>query len=169
MDPLNEFNENKTQLMNDINEMTTNLVLAKDKAANLLLTTDDKLTQYTSNALESCFRINTYLTNMVSAFNKAYSNIDDTLNGIADMIDESNETNKTRNTQINSKLNTITGKINEMLDFLTYKSPDGDHVTKATFLINNLKDNDGSTIKGKTLTIHRLAYILEKYDDMNEQ
>ena len=160
-----EFNENKELLLDTVQDLTTNLVLAKDRASTSSLFTDDKLVEYTQNSLKLGFQINTYLINMVSAFNKAYANIDDSFNELGELIDDNSSSLRTSQNEIKQKLHMLDGKINEIMMFSTDKTPDTNHHNEASILINNLKYN-GKSIFGKTLSVKLLAYILQKRDDI---
>ena len=165
MNVVSEFNESRERAMNTFQELTTDLVLSNQRANDMLMP-DEQLMTYTKNSIQLCFKLNEYFTNMVSAFNKAYSNIDDNLNGLADMIEENDETTHKYIQQLMTKMNKQDEKIKGLLDFLTYKTPNTNYLTEANFLINNVREPDGSVVKGKSITEKRLALILEKYDEM---
>lgn len=154
----NEFKELQNEMSHDIQDLTTSLVLARDKSEKSLLL-DEGLSQHIENSRQLSFKINTCFINMISTFNKAYSsiqnNIDLSIEGLSEIICDQDD-----------KLKLLNNQIHELMNFLTYRNPSNDYTTKAKYMLENIKTENGSTIKGKVINIQNLALILMKYDEM---
>lgn len=153
-----EFKEIQDNMSNSLQDLTTSLILAYEKSNNSLML-DEDVSKYLRNSKELTFTINNYFVNMVGAFNKAYSNIqkniDTSFEGVCEMMCDQDE-----------KLNSLCSQVGALTGFLTYKNPSEDYTTMAKFMLENIKTENGSTIKGKVINIQNLAYILMKYDEM---
>lgn len=157
----NEFKELQNEMNHNIQDLTTSLVLAHDKSEKYLLL-DGDLSQYIENSKQLSFKINTCFINMIGAFNKAYSsiqnNIDYSIEGLSEIICDQDD-----------KLKLLNDQIHELMNFLTYRNPSNDYTTKAKYMLDNIKTEDGSSIKGKVINIRNLALILMKYDEMRSE
>lgn len=154
----NEFKELQNEMSHNIQELTTSLVLAGDKSEKSLLL-DEGVSQYIENSKQLSFKINSCFINMIGAFNKAYSsiqnNIDYSIEGLSEIISDQDD-----------KLKLLNDQIHGLMNFLTYRNPSNDYTTKAKYMLENIKTEDGSSIKGKIINIKNLALILMKYDEM---
>lgn len=157
---LNEFKELQDTMTDDIQNLTTNLVLATNKASSQLFP-DEELANYVNQSKSLTYKINSCFVNIISLFNKAYSNIqnniDESIDGLAEIMYEHDE----RFNELNAKLDLLTSA-------LTYTEPSNDYTTIARYMIDNVKVANGQSIKGKTITIQNLAIILMKYDELKK-
>lgn len=157
----NEFKELQNEMNHNIQDLTTSLVLAHDKSEKSLLL-DEGVSQYIENSKQLSFKINSCFINMIGVFNKAYSNIqnniDYSIEGLSEIICDQDE-----------KLKQLNDQMNNLIDFLTYRNPSNDYTTKAKYMLENVKTENGSLIKGKVINIQNLALILMKYDEMRSE
>lgn len=157
-DVYNEFKELQDEMSHNIQDLNTSLVLAHDKSEKSLLM-DEDVSKYIETSKQLSFKINSCFINMIGAFNKAYSsiqnNIDYSIEGLSEIICDQDE-----------KLKLLNKQIHELVNFLTYRNPSNDYTTKAKYMLENIKTENGSSIKGKVINIQNLALILMKYDEM---
>lgn len=177
-DSSSEFNENKEQALTLMQDLTSSLVLVQDKVNSALLIPDTKMMDCLANAIKTSYQATMFINNMSSIFNKAYANLSENINGIADLVDDGNTQLKSQlqsikndasqqNIQLQNTINQLNGKISQLIDSISYTEPNTNYRTEAQYLINNLR-YDGKIIKGKALSESLLAYILEKRDEMLE-
>ena len=153
-----EFKELQNEMNHNIQDLTTSLVLAYDKSEKSLLI-DEDVSKHIETSKQLSLKINSCFIDMIGAFNKAYSsiqnNIDYSIEGLSEIICDQDE-----------KLKQLNNQLNALVNFLTYKNPSTDYTTKAKYMLENIKTENGTTIKGKIINVQNLALILMKYDEM---
>ena len=158
-DAYTEFKELQEQMSDNIQDLTSNLILAYDKTETSLMMKNGEVSKYLEASKAISYKINTCFVNMIGAFNKAYAsiqnNIDESIEGLSELICDQDD-----------KLRSINDQLSQLVDFLTYRTPSTDYTTKAKYMLDNIKTENGSTIKGKIINIQNLALILMKYDEM---
>ena len=157
-DILSEFNTAQIQMNNCINDLSSNIVLAYDKSKTSMISSKD-VSKHLEVSSQLLSKISSNFIGMISAFNKAYAsiqnNISSSVEGLTELICDNDD-----------KLKLIYSQLQQLAESVTYKNPSTDYTTIAKFMIDNVKLDDRTSIRGKSITIKTLALILMKYDEI---
>lgn len=159
-DVYREFSAIQEEMTDNIQRLSASLVLADERVNNAVMK-DKSMLQHIEMSRKFIYAINSNFMGMIGCFNKAYaqlkSNIDESVDGLAEMICEQD-----------NKLETLNNSLSSLMRMLVYENPSNDYTTIAKFMLENVKTDNGTLIKGKIINIQNLAYILMKYDEIKE-
>lgn len=155
-----EFSAIQEQMTDNIQQLSASLVLADERVNNAMVK-DKTMLQHVEMSRKFIYAINSNFMRMIGCFNKAYaqlkSNIDESVDGLAELICEQD-----------NKLEALTHDIASLTRMLVYENPSKDYTTIAKFMLENIRLDNGTLIKGKNINIQNLAYILMKYDEIKD-
>ena len=174
-----EYSDKINELSND---MTKYIVLANDRITNSLLGDTSGINTYIESIQKVHKEQDQFIHRMVSLGLNAFDGINKSISSINQLIEQNNSENASNHDytqqlisslqqQIEEQNNTISSlqqTISHLLELIKPPKITRDHVENAKYLIENVKNNQGKTIKGASITIQNVQAILEHYDRLKQ-